>query len=112
MLLIFLIVFTLFCIHKPNGEFTKFKSAAYVSITCTFLVAFFAPGFAHGFYVLSDWSEVLYKTTDYYAPKREPTLLWNDPTVNVNWPLINGQNPIISKKDAQGCNFEEIELFE
>ena len=70
------------------------------------------PGFAHGFYVLSDWAEVLYKTTDYYAPKWERTLLWNDPTVNVNWPLLNGRSPIISQKDSQGCNFEEIELFE
>jgi dTDP-4-dehydrorhamnose 3,5-epimerase len=70
------------------------------------------PGFAHGFYVLSNWAEVLYKTTDYYAPKWERTLVWNDTTVNVNWPLIKGQKPIISQKDLRGSNFEEIELFE
>lgn len=70
------------------------------------------PGFAHGFYVLSDWAEVLYKATDFYAPVWERTLLWNDPKVNIKWPLADGQLPIVSQKDSQGCSFEEAEFFE
>jgi dTDP-4-dehydrorhamnose 3,5-epimerase len=70
------------------------------------------PGFAHGFYVLSDWAEVLYKATDFYAPEWERTLIWNDPQVNIHWPLADGQMPVISKKDAQGCSFKEVELYE
>jgi dTDP-4-dehydrorhamnose 3,5-epimerase len=70
------------------------------------------PGFAHGFYVLSEWAEVLYKATDFYAPVWERTLLWNDPQVNITWPLVNGQLPIISQKDSQGCRIEETELYE
>jgi dTDP-4-dehydrorhamnose 3,5-epimerase len=70
------------------------------------------PGFAHGFYVLSEWAEVLYKATDFYAPEWERTLLWNDPQVNITWPLANGQLPIISKKDSQGRSFKEAELYE
>ena len=45
------------------------------------------PGFAHGFYVVSEWAEVLYKATDYYAPQWERTLLWNDTHINISWPL-------------------------
>jgi len=48
------------------------------------------PGFAHGFYVLSEWAEVIYKTTDFYAPVWERCLSWNDPTLGIKWPLING----------------------
>ncbi len=46
------------------------------------------PGFAHGFYVLSEWADVIYKTTDYYAPQWERTLIWNDPAVGIEWPLV------------------------
>jgi dTDP-4-dehydrorhamnose 3,5-epimerase len=70
------------------------------------------PGFAHGFYVLSDWAEVFYKATDFYAPEWERTLIWNDPQVNVAWPPADGQSPIISRKDAQGRSFENAELYE
>jgi dTDP-4-dehydrorhamnose 3,5-epimerase len=45
-------------------------------------------GFAHGFYVLSDWAEIIYKTSDYYAPLWERTLLWNDPSIGIEWPLL------------------------
>lgn len=47
-------------------------------------------GFAHGFYVLSGWAEVTYKTTNYYAPQWERTILWNDPQIGVEWPLLGG----------------------
>ncbi|MBE3037278.1 MAG: dTDP-4-dehydrorhamnose 3,5-epimerase [Chloroflexi bacterium] len=70
------------------------------------------PGFAHGFYVLSQWAEVLYKATDFYASGWERTLLWNDPQVNIAWPLKDGQLPIVSQKDSQGCSFEEAEFYE
>jgi len=70
------------------------------------------PGFAHGFYVLSDWSEVVYKTTDYYHPEFERTLLWNDNNLSIPWPLIPGIPPVISAKDANGASLEDAELFE
>jgi dTDP-4-dehydrorhamnose 3,5-epimerase len=70
------------------------------------------PGFAHGFYVLSEWAEVLYKTTDYYAPEWDRTLLWNDPSVGIAWPLINGQLPTVSEKDARGLPLSEANLFD
>ncbi|MBW2020902.1 MAG: dTDP-4-dehydrorhamnose 3,5-epimerase [Deltaproteobacteria bacterium] len=70
------------------------------------------PGFAHGFYVLSEWAETLYKTTDFYAPKWERTLLWNDPEVGIDWPLVDGKPPILSFKDAKGKRLSEAEVFE
>ena len=70
------------------------------------------PGFAHGFYVLSDWAEVIYKITDYYAPQWERTLLWNDPDVGIEWPLLTDSSPLLSPKDLQGKAFKEAEVFE
>lgn len=70
------------------------------------------PGFAHGFYVLSDWAEVVYKTTDYYAPQWERSLLWNDPALGIDWPLVNAQPPLLSAKDAQGLPLSQAETFE
>jgi len=69
-------------------------------------------GFAHGFYVLSDWAEVVYKVTDYYAPQWECTLLWNDPNVGIDWPLMSGEHPILSAKDAEGAGIKEADLYE
>lgn len=69
------------------------------------------PGFAHGFFVLSDWAEFTYKTTDFYAPQYERTLMWNDPEVGVVWPLADGQTPLLSAKDAVGRSLKEAELF-
>jgi dTDP-4-dehydrorhamnose 3,5-epimerase len=68
------------------------------------------PGFAHGFYVISEWAEVLYKATDYYAPQWERTLLWSDPAINIQWPL--GPEPIVSPKDASGLVLSQAELFD
>ncbi len=70
------------------------------------------PGFAHGFYVLSDEAEVLYKATDYYAPEWERTLLWNDPNIGIMWPLIEGHAPLVSRKDAQGRPLKDAEVYE
>jgi dTDP-4-dehydrorhamnose 3,5-epimerase len=69
-------------------------------------------GFAHGFYVLSDWSELVYKVTDYYAAEWERTLLWNDPEIGIDWPLISGNLPVLSAKDRQGILFTEADLFD
>ena len=67
------------------------------------------PGFAHGFVVLSDTAEFLYKTTDYYAPAHERCILWNDETLAIHWPA--GIQPILSAKDAQGKAFVDAEVF-
>jgi len=70
------------------------------------------PGFAHGFYVVSEWADVLYKTTDYYAPQWERTLLWNDPQVNITWPLPADQEPILSPKDSVGLPLAQAEIYD
>ena len=60
------------------------------------------PGFAHGFYVLSEWAEVTYKVTDYYSSEWDRTLIWDDSQVGIAWPLLDGRPPSLSAKDAQG----------
>jgi len=70
------------------------------------------PGFAHGFYVLSEWAEVIYKSSDYYAPEWERCIIWNDPDIGIEWPILNGQAPLLSSKDAQGKSLQEADLFE
>lgn len=69
-------------------------------------------GFAHGFYVTSEWAEIAYKATDYYAPQWERTLLWNDPDIGIAWPLLSGEQPTLSTKDAQGKCLGEAELYD
>jgi dTDP-4-dehydrorhamnose 3,5-epimerase len=66
-------------------------------------------GFAHGFLVLSDVAEFLYKTTDYYAPEYERTILWNDPELGILWPVY--EEPRLSKKDQKGLLLREAETF-
>jgi dTDP-4-dehydrorhamnose 3,5-epimerase len=66
------------------------------------------PGFAHGFLVLSESADVLYKTTDFYSAPSERTILWNDPTLGIAWPLSG--EPIVSAKDALGTTLERTEL--
>ena len=68
------------------------------------------PGFAHGFLVLSDGTEFLYKTTDYYAPAHERCIAWNDEQLKIDWPL-NGLQPSLSSKDQQGKSLVEAEVF-
>lgn len=64
-------------------------------------------GLAHGFLVLSDSAEFLYKTTDYYAPELERCLRWDDPSLNIAWPL-GGRPPLVSAKDAEGLAFDQL----
>lgn len=66
-------------------------------------------GFAHGFLVLSDFAEFLYKTTDFYAPQHECCIRWDDPAIGIEWPL-EGQ-PLLSAKDMQGLNLNQAALF-
>ena len=68
------------------------------------------PGFAHGYMVLSEAADFLYKTTDYWAPQHERCLLWNDATVGVAWPL-GGEAPTLSAKDREGLPFERAETY-
>jgi dTDP-4-dehydrorhamnose 3,5-epimerase len=70
------------------------------------------PGFAHGFYVLSKRAEIYYKATDYYAPHCERTLLWHDPTLGIEWPLLGGRSPVLSAKDSAGKFFADAEAYE
>ena len=69
------------------------------------------PGFAHGFYVLSNTAQFIYKCTDYYAPKFERSILWSDKTIGIQWPGIEKQPPVLSQKDEQGVRFLDAELF-
>ena len=66
------------------------------------------PGFAHGFYTLTDTAQIQYKTTDYYHPKSQQTLLWNE--LDIIWPLMNP--PLLSDKDAKGKTFEDCDKYE
>jgi len=70
---------------------------------------FIPPGFAHGFLVLSESAEFLYKTTDYYAPEHERTLLWNDPALGIAWPLEGA--PMLKPRDAAGAPLAEVEAY-
>ena len=70
------------------------------------------PGFAHGFYVISQEAEVIYKATDYYAPQWERTIVWNDPTLGIQWPIGGSTLPILSDKDIQGKFLSEADVFE
>lgn len=67
-------------------------------------------GFAHGFCVVSDTAEVVYKTTDLYAPEHERTIRWNDPAIGIGWPI--SVPPILSAKDSKGVLLNEAEVFD
>jgi dTDP-4-dehydrorhamnose 3,5-epimerase len=66
-------------------------------------------GFAHGFLALSEFAEVLYKTTDYYAPEHERCVLWSDPDIGVDWPLTG--TPLVSEKDGRGVSLKLAEPY-
>ncbi len=72
-------------------------------------MAWIPPGFAHGFCVTSESAEFLYKTTDYWSPAHERTLLWSDPQLAIPWPLT--AEPLLAAKDAAGRPFREAETF-
>jgi dTDP-4-dehydrorhamnose 3,5-epimerase len=75
------------------------------------------PGFAHGFLTLSESAEFLYKTTDFYEPSAEAAIAWNDPDLNVEWPLAELKatgldQPVLSGKDQQAGSFKNAKLFD
>lgn len=67
-------------------------------------------GFAHGFLVLSETADFLYKTTDFFSAEHERCLIWNEPTIGIDWPL-GGATPLLSSKDAQGKSLPEADLY-
>lgn len=69
------------------------------------------PGFAHGFYVLSESADFFYKCTDYYAPGHERCLRWDDPDLGIAWPLPAGEPPLLSGKDLAGQAFKDAEVY-
>ncbi|MFC1608103.1 dTDP-4-dehydrorhamnose 3,5-epimerase [Candidatus Latescibacterota bacterium] len=70
------------------------------------------PGFAHGFYVRSEWAEVRYLASDFYAPDCERTIQWNDPDVGISWPFTDDEQLLISEKDELGQPFSQAEVYE
>ena len=73
-------------------------------------MAWIPAGFAHGFRVVSETAQVLYKATDFYSPQDERTLAWDDPDLKIDWKLDG--SPILSTKDRQGRNLRDAEVFE
>jgi dTDP-4-dehydrorhamnose 3,5-epimerase len=73
-------------------------------------IAWIPAGFAHGFLVVSDSADVLYKATDYYAPEHERTLLWSDPALGIQWPLRG--EPVTAAKDRKGSVFADCETYD
>jgi len=69
-------------------------------------------GLAHGYLVLSESADVLYKTTDFYAPFHERTIIWNDADLQIAWPVETGRQPAVSGRDAAGVPFSQASLFE
>ena len=70
------------------------------------------PGFGHGFYVLSETAVFSYHCTDYYAPEHERSIIWNDPDVGIDWPLVNGSSILLSDKDANAGSFAGAETYD
>jgi dTDP-4-dehydrorhamnose 3,5-epimerase len=70
------------------------------------------PGFAHGFYVTSEYADFLYKCTGKYHPASEQTLAWDDPTVGIEWPIPEGETPLVSAKDGEGHNWADCPRFD
>lgn len=115
-------------VQKPQGKLVRVVSGevldVFVDLRCsspTFgrwaaaklsaenkLLAWIPVGLAHGFYVLSDNADVLYKSTEFYYPELERTILWNDPDLRIDW---NAENPLLSPKDQRGTRFRDAETF-
>jgi dTDP-4-dehydrorhamnose 3,5-epimerase len=76
------------------------------------LMLWIPPGFAHGFYVISEVAECLYKCTDYYAPELEQVLAWDGRDMGIDWPLVGGRSPLLTERDAAGALLADAEIFE
>jgi len=75
------------------------------------LMLWVPPGFAHGFFVTSETADFEYKCSNYYAPEHERTVAWNDPDLNIDWPLLEGEVPQVSDKDAAGKLFRNADYY-
>ena len=95
-------------LRRSSPSFGKWVSANLSSEN--FNMLWIPPGFAHGFLVLSDVAEFVYKATDFYAPQYERCILWNDRDLGIDWP-ISGHEPILSEKDSKGKLFQEAEVY-
>lgn len=71
-----------------------------------------SPGFAHGFYVVSEQADFFYKCTELYAPEHERAIRWDDPDLAIDWPIASGQEPVLAPKDAAAKSFEDAEVYE
>ena len=91
-------------LRRSSSSFGQHTSALLNSVNHHQL--WIPPGFAHGFLVLSETAEFLYKTTDYWFPEHERTLLWNDPDLEIDWPHVN---PQLSPKDLHGKLFKDCD---
>jgi dTDP-4-dehydrorhamnose 3,5-epimerase len=94
-------------LRKSSATFAR--SAGVILSAENKLQAWIPEGFAHGFLVLSEYAEVVYKTTDYWAPEHERCIVWNDPALSIAWPAMG--EPILSNKDRAGKRFESAEVF-
>jgi len=94
-------------IRKSSPTFGKWAG---VYLSAENKKQFWVPeGFAHGFYVVSESAEFIYLATDFYAPEHERVIAWNDPDLNVSWPLSD--EPVLSDKDRRGIPFRDAEVF-
>lgn len=91
-------------IRKNSDTFGKWFG---IELNRSDLLVWVPPGLAHGFYTLSNTAEFQYKTTDYYDPESQRSIIWNDKFLNIDW--LNTQEPIVSDKDMKGKTFEECE---
>lgn len=69
-------------------------------------------GFAHGYYVVSEWAEVSYKVTDFFVPDACRYITWDDPEIGIDWPLVNGEKPVLSKADKDAPTMANADLFD
>jgi dTDP-4-dehydrorhamnose 3,5-epimerase len=119
-----------FQVEKPQGKLVRVVSGEVLDVavdlrprsaTCGQWVAhrlssenhlqmWIPPGFAHGFLVMSESADFLYKTTEYWYPNLERSLLWSDPSLNIQWPLaeLKNQLPVLAAKDAQAPGLDEV----
>ena len=83
------------------------KWCGHVLDDATWHAMWIPPGFAHGYYVLSNLATVHYKASDFYAPTHERILRWDDPDVGIEWPLVNGASPTLSERDQHGASLAD-----
>jgi dTDP-4-dehydrorhamnose 3,5-epimerase len=96
-------------IRKSSPDFGRWAGAVLSAENKDML--WVPPGFAHGFYVMSDHAECVYKCTRYYVPEHERVILWNDPAIGVDWPLSGRDLPLLSPKDEDGVLLKNAEVF-